>query len=101
MHGLLYNWLEFAATFRRSLDDDEHGISFSEHGVDRHLDHPDDHRLDDQDHQYQDHPDVLLLQHPHRLDDQHHRHRKEVDRLDHLDVHLDRLDVRHPEPKDA
>jgi hypothetical protein len=42
--------LEFAATFRRSLDDDVHEISFLERDVDRHLGHLDDrHRRQDED----------------------------------------------------
>ena len=91
--------MEFAATFRRSLDDDEHVISFLEHGAVRHLDHPDDHHLDDQDHQRLDHLDVRLHQHLDHPDERHHR--TEDDHLGHLDEHLDHLDERRPEPKDA
>ena len=93
------NSLEFAATFRRSLDDDEHVISFLEHDVVRHLDHLGDRHLDDQGHQHLDHPDEHLRQRLDHPDERHHR--MEDDHLGHLDEHLDHLDERRPEPKDA
>ena len=93
------NSLEFAATFRRSLDDDEHVISFLEHDVVRHLDHRDDRHLDDQGHQHLDHLDEHLRQRLDHPDERHHR--TEDDHLGHLDEHLDHLDERRPEPKDA
>ena len=96
---MLCNSLEFAATFRRSLDDDEHVISFLEHDVVRHLDHLGDRHLDDQGHQHLDHPDEHLRQRLDHLDERHHR--MEDDRLGHLDEHLDHPDVRHLELKDA
>jgi hypothetical protein len=91
--------LEFAATFRRSLDDDVHEISFLVRDVDRHLGHLDGRHLDDLDHQRLGHPDVLLHQHLDRLDERHHQ--MEDDRLGHLDEHPDHLDEHRPEPKGA
>jgi hypothetical protein len=91
--------LEFAATFRRSLDDDVHEISFLERDVVRHLDHLGDRHLDDLDHQRLDHPDVLLHQRLDHLDERHHQ--MEDDRLGHLDEHPDHLDEHRPEPMGA
>jgi len=91
--------LEFAATFRRSLDDDVHEISFLERDVDHHLGHLDDHHLDDLDHQHQDHPDVLLHPRLDHLDERHHQ--MEDDRLDPLDEHPDQQVEHRLEPKDA
>ena len=96
---MLCNSLEFAATFRRSLDDDVHEISFLERDVVHHLDHLGDRHLDDLDHLHLDHPDVLLHQRLDHLDER--RHQMEDDRLGHPDEHLDRLDERRPEQKDA
>ena len=67
--------------------------------VDRHLDHLDDHHLDDPGHLRLDHPDVHLHQRLDRLDERHHR--MEDDRLDHPDEHLDQQVEHRPEPKDA
>ena len=96
---MLSNSLESAATFRRSLDDDVHEISFLERDVVRHLDHLDDRHPDDLDHLHLDHPDVLLHQRLDHLDERHHQ--MEDDRLGHLDEHPDPPDERHSEPKDA
>ena len=96
---MLCNSLESVATFRRSLDDDVHEISFSVRDVDRHLDHLDDHHLDDPGHLRLDHPDVHLHQRLDRLDA--HRHQMEDDRLDRLDEHPDQQVEHRSEPKDA
>jgi hypothetical protein len=91
--------LEFAATFRRSLDDDVHEISFLERDVVRHPDHLGDHHLDDLDHQRLDLLDVLQHQRLDHLDER--LHQMEDDRLGHLDEHPDRPDEHRSEPKDA
>jgi hypothetical protein len=91
--------LEFAATFRRSLDDDVHEISFLVRDVDRHLGRLDDRHLDDPGHLHLDLPDVLLHQHLDPLDER--LHQMEDDHLGHLDEHPDQQVEHRPEPKDA
>ena len=88
------------ATFRRSLDDDEHVTSSLANGADRYRDHQDHRHQDDrhrdhpdhQDHRHQDdqHPDHQHPDHQSRHQDDQHPDRQD-DLVRHLgDRHLDR-----------